>query len=164
LEIKMSNVPNIYCSAWQDGEEIPVEYTAPKSPNLNLPGDQQPANKQPDFKFTNLPAGTRAIALVVHDILDGEPVDGVRPGWTHYTAIYSPEGELLSEGETDDEPGWTGPYPEVSGEYHCTAYFLSTKFEETGYSRSKIIEVFGDHGLGSANMVGKYTNPLSKQK
>ena len=158
----MSNAPEIHCSAWQDGEDIPIEYSAPKGPNLDLPGDQQPENKIPDFKFTNLPAGTRAIALVVHDVLDGEPVQGIKPGWTHYTAVFSPEGALLSEGATgEDEPGWIGPYPEVSGEYHCTAYFLSNEFVESGYSRSKIIEVFGDHGLGSANMVGKYTNPGS---
>ena len=161
----MNNVPKIYCIAWEDGDKIPVEYTAPKSPNLDLPGDRQPENRKPDFKFTDLPVGTRAIALVVHDVLDGEPVAGIRPGWTHYTAIYSPEGNVLTEGATDeDEPGWTGPYPEVSGEYHCTAYALSTKFEKTDYSRSKIIEVFRDHGLESANMVGKYTNPLSKLK
>jgi phosphatidylethanolamine-binding protein (PEBP) family uncharacterized protein len=161
----MSDAPEICCSAWQDGETIPVEYTAPKSPNLDLPTDRQPENRKPDFRFSNIPAGTRAIALVVHDVLDGEPVDGVRPGWTHYTAIYSPDGNLLTEGATnEDEPGWIGPYPELSGEYHCTAYFLGCEFTEPDYSRSKIIEIFENHGLESANMVGKYTNPLSMKK
>jgi len=156
----MSNTPEIHSNAWQDGEIIPVEYTAPIAPNLDLPGSQQPENRKPDFTFTNIPPGTRTIALVVHDVLDGDPVDGVRPGWTHYTAIFNQEGKLLTEGTTsEDEPGWVGPYPEKCGEYHCTAYFLSRQFTGQEITRSKILEEFGKHGSGSANIIGKYTNP-----
>lgn len=162
---KMNTNPEIHCDAWKDGEEIPIEYTAPKEPNIQAPGGQQPENRIPNFTFANVPDGTQAIALVVHDVLDGEPVEGARPGWTHYIAIMSPEGRLLKEGTTDeDETGWVGPYPERSGEYHCTAYFLSDEFPEIEITRTNILKLFGSHGLGSVNMVGKYTNPRSISK
>jgi len=161
----MTAAPEIHCDGWNDGADIPIEYTAPKDDNVQPAKDPQPKNKQPKFTFTNVPEGTRSIAFVVHDVLEGEPVDGVRPGWTHYTAILSPDGEIQVEGETSEpEPGWVGPYPLDSGEYHCTAYFLSDEFPAGQIDRAKILQVFDVFGLGSANMVGKYTNPLSSSK
>ncbi len=159
----MDKRPKIQCDAWKDGGEIPIEYTAPQDDNIQPPGAPQPENKRPNFTFTNVPEGTQAIALVVHDILYGDPVDGVIPGWTHYTAIMSPEGSILKEGTADeDKTGWLGPYPTDCGVYHCTAYFLSKEFSELKFTRSNILEAFESDGLGSANMVANYTNPLSK--
>ena len=102
------------------------------------------------------------IALVVHDVLEGEPVDGIRPGWTHYTALLSPQGDLLREGCTDeDQPGWVGPYPVERGEYHCTGYFLGRDIAEKNFTRGAILKAFEKYGLGSVNIIGKYTNPKS---
>ena len=141
---------------------MPIEYTVSKETNIQPPESPQPQNRNPVFTFTNVPEGTQAIALVVHDVLEGEPVNGERPGWTHYTALFSPAGLLLEEGETSEtEKGWVGPYPEVNGEYHCTAYFLSESFTDPDFSRADILKKYQSHGLGKANMVGKFTNPLS---
>ncbi len=64
---------------------------------------------------------------------------------------------MLEEGKI----GWLGPYPENQGEYHCTAYFLDAPFPDTEINRSTILEVYKIHGIDTANMVGKYVNPLS---
>ena len=158
----MNISPEIRCNAWEDGGDIPIEYSAPKESNIQPPGGRQPENRKPGFSFVNVPVGTLTIALVVHDILDGDPVNGVKPGWTHYTAIFSPEGEILEAGIADEnETGWVGPYPVDRGEYHCTAYFLGSNFTKEKFTRACILEAFRIHGLGSANMVGKYTNPQS---
>ena len=158
----MTKTPDILCDGWNDGETVPIEYTAPKEANIQPPDAPQPENRKPTFTFTNVPADTQIIALVVHDVLEGEPVNGERPGWTHYTALFSPEGLLLEEGETSEsEKGWVGPYPEIKGEYHCTAYFLSESFSGSDFSRTDILKKYDRHGLGKANLVGKYTNPLA---
>ncbi|MGB5709199.1 MAG: YbhB/YbcL family Raf kinase inhibitor-like protein [Arenicellales bacterium] len=159
----MSKAPGIQCDGWKDGGDIPIVYTAAKEANIQPTGRLRPENRQPNFTFSNIPIGTHIIALVVHDVLDGEPVDGIRPGWTHYTALLTPEGDLLEEGETSEtEKGWVGPYPVDSGEYHCTAYFLKEGFSLIPITRANILEMFQYYGLGTANMVGKYTNPLSE--
>ena len=158
----MNKAPEIQCDGWNDGETVPIAYTAPREANIQPPGNPQPENKRPEFTFSHVPAGTRSIALVVHDVLDGEPINGERPGWTHYTALFSPEGLLLEEGDTSEtEKGWVGPYPEDSGEYHCTAFFLSKRFTEGSFSRAEILNEYDRHGLAQANIIGKYTNPLS---
>lgn len=159
----MSDDPILLCDAWEDQGDIPVAFTAPIEPNIQPPSEAQPENRKPVFSFRNAPSGTRMIALVVHDVLDGEPVNGERSGWTHYTALYSPDGTLLDEGKTSEEKkGWVGPYPEQRGEYHCTAYFLSEPLPGGGFSRDTILAKFDTHGLGSANIVGNYRNPQSK--
>ncbi len=159
----MDKKPCVLCDGWRDGENIPIVYSAPIAPNIPPPGYDPPENKKPEFQFINIPANTQMIALVVHDILDGEPVDGKRPGWTHYTALYSPTGILIEEGETsEDGKGWVGPYPEEEGEYHTTAYFLSEPLSNSKFNRSKILRHFTQYGLGSANLVGKYKNPFTE--
>ncbi|MDH3695483.1 MAG: hypothetical protein OER96_13035 [Gammaproteobacteria bacterium] len=155
--------PALHCDGWKDGENIPVAYTAPVAPNIPPPGKPQPENKKPEFSFSNVPAETQMIALVVHDVLDGEPVDGERPGWTHYTALYLPDGSLVEEGESSEETkGWVGPYPDDCGEYHCTAYFLSQPIVGKTITRAEILKQYKSLGLGLANIVGKYTNPLGQ--
>lgn len=166
-------VPGISCDGWVDGGEIPIEYTAPRGANVQKEGDPQPQNIRPNFTFTNIPEGTKQIALVIHDILDGDPDQetGKRPGWTHWTAIADKGGKVIREGEMNagqkedqaGEIGYVGPYPEGSGEYHCTAYFLNKEFpSEMRLTRANILALFEQNGLGSANMVGRYTNPKSK--
>jgi|GEM_PF-5570704 len=160
----MTNAPKIHCDAWEDGKEIPIEYTAPRGANIQPPASTQPENRQPHFTFTNIPEGTKAIALVVHDVLDGdEDEDGNRPGWTHWTALVSESGEVLKNGKTDTgTDGWVGPYPAQNGQYHCTAYFLSETFPDIELTRANILEVFENTGLGFANMIGTYINPQAK--
>ena len=161
----MNKPPKIRCDAWKDGELIPTSYTANKEPNIQPPGSPQPENRVPGFTFSNLPADTKSIALVVHDVLDGDPVDGVRPGWTHYTALYSRDGELQQEGLTSEEDnGWVGPYPDVAGEYHATAYFLNTQLSSDKLSRRDILDAFKHCGVGTANMIGRYVNPNSQKR
>ncbi len=158
----MNQSPRLHCSGWRDGETIPISYTAPIDPNLQPKDMPQPKNEKPDFSFSNVPVDTAIIALVVHDVLDGEPVNGVRPGWTHYTALYSPDGSLIEEGQTsEDTNGWIGPYPEQSGEYHCTAYFLSQTMTGKIITRAQILNLYNSSGLGLANIVGHYANPRS---
>jgi phosphatidylethanolamine-binding protein (PEBP) family uncharacterized protein len=158
----MTKLPEIRCSAWQDGGIIPIEYTAPREPNIQSHKGRQPENRLPEFSLINIPVATVAIALVVHDVLDGEPVSGERPGWTHYTAMLSPDGKIIKEGYSDEEQaGWVGPYPADHGEYHCTVYFLDSELDKENFTRACILEAFSVHGLGSANMVGKYTKPPS---
>ena len=161
----MTKAPGILCDGWKDGEMVPIAYTASREANIQPSFQPQPENRKPSFTFTDVPAGTENIALVVHDVLEGEPVNGERPGWTHYTALFSPEGLLLEEGKTSEsEKGWVGPYPEGSGEYHCTAYFLSESVSDSDFSRSTILGKYDRYGLGKANLVGKYTNPLSNNQ
>ncbi len=158
----MTKLPEIRCSAWQDGGMIPIEYTAPKESNIQSHKGRQPENRMPEFSLINIPVATVAIALVVHDVLDGEPVGGERPGWTHYTALLSSDGKVIREGISDEgQAGWVGPYPEDQGEYHCTAYFIDSALDTENLTRAHILEAFRVHGLGSANTVGKYSNPLS---
>ena len=161
----MTKAPSIICDGWGNEEQIPIVYTAPIEPNIQPPGEPQPENRKPYFTFSNVPVDTVSIALVVHDILDGDLINGEKAGWTHYTALFSPQGLLLQEGGTsEDRIGWVGPYPEEKGEYHCTAYFLSEQLSAPSFTRADILKFYGSNGLGIANMIGKYTNPLSVEK
>lgn len=123
-------------------------------------------NVSPELRWSGVPEGTEAFAVVVHDP-DAPLVDG----FTHWVAYGIPaDAEGLEEGEDSvthgansaGENGYMGPAPpEGHGDHHYYfwVYALDTDLDlDPGLSRRELIDAIEDHVIEQARFVGIYKN------
>ncbi len=114
--------------AFENGQVIPDAFT------FSLSGQCSGANQSPPLVFAQVPAGTRSLAVTVHDP-DGND-------WLHWKAWNIAAGvtalpanasatQPLTQGRNDfDAPGYGGPCPPTPNHrYVFTVYALNTTFE-----------------------------------
>jgi Raf kinase inhibitor-like YbhB/YbcL family protein len=138
-------------AAFADGQQVPVRYTCD--------GD----NVSPPLSWQNLPAGTRAVALVVDD------PDAPRGTFVHWVLLDLPAGTTsLSEGavpagavQANNSAGkaaYTGPCP-PSGTHHYrfTVHALSepTRLRD-GAKLDQALQAIATSGIARGRLVGTY--------
>jgi Raf kinase inhibitor-like YbhB/YbcL family protein len=139
--------------AFDQGGIIPTKYT----------GEGQDVS--PALNWSDLPEGTREIALVCDD------PDAPRPEpWVHWV-LYKipadstglPEGgtEGALEGENDfGRRGYGGPMPPVGHgvhHYHFKVYALDAELERAaGLTKDQLLEAMEGHVLDEGKLVGTY--------
>lgn len=128
-------------------------------------------NRPPRLAWSNLPAGTVELALIVDD------PDAPRPEpWVHDVLYNIPTDatpeEMVLRGATADsarrftagvnswgESGWGGPYPPPGAphRYVFTLYALDVVLElEPGATKERLLEAMQGHILGTATLTGTY--------
>lgn len=151
-------------SAFGNHATVPLEYTAY--------GD----NVSPQITWSDLPEGTRQLALVMDDPIAPTPEPFVH--WVVYNIPASadelPEG--MSTEPRVEEPqslagtvngvngtgraGYFGPRPPADGElheYHIRVYALDEELElETGLGRDELMEAIDGHIIGNGMLMGHY--------
>ena len=151
---------SVTSTAFENNTAIPERYT----------GDG--ANVSPPLKWTNLPEGTKELALIADD------PDAPRPEpWVHWV-IYKipptvsglPEGVEKTEKpgidgavqgqNTAGEIGYQGPAPPAGhGEhhYHFKLYALDTELDlGPGADKQAVLGKIEDHVLARGELVGTY--------
>jgi Raf kinase inhibitor-like YbhB/YbcL family protein len=144
-------------TAFKNGEYIPEKYTCDGE------------NLSPPLEWSNLPEGTRSIAIIcddpdaprgtwVHWILFDIPVDstGLKEGVRPVATLPNVGTHGLNDfGET----GYGGPCP-PSGRAHryfFKLYALDYKLELKAAVSKKVVErAMKNHALGEAQLMGKY--------
>lgn len=152
--------PALASSAFADGQPIPAKHTC------------DGADVSPPLAWSGLPAGTRTVALVVHDPDAPDPA-APRMDWVHWvlwdvtaSAAGLPEGGPLPagtrQGTTDfGKPGWGGPCPPAGRHrYFFELWALDAVLGDLGAGRRADLEAAAKgHVLGKATLVGTYAHP-----
>ncbi|MDP4008325.1 MAG: hypothetical protein Q8P68_03990 [Candidatus Peregrinibacteria bacterium] len=159
-------------TAWENGGEIPQEYTARLGSN-DFDGVE---NIFPGITITGVPEQTRALIYLVYDSEDSD-------NWCHYAAVGRGEDTTIPEGAISErisalgikeqtnqakEVGWTGPYTASKGEYHMLVIAVNLTPEQAiervaEWTKDNVLALCEEDGveIDRAEIVGKYTNPKS---
>lgn len=161
---EMADTITVGSSAFEHHGTVPLAYTAY--------GD----NKAPQITWSNLPAGTVQLALVMDD-----PVAPTPEPFVHWVAYNIPANAAeLPEGLTKDaevsgvaglegmingvngirQTGYFGPRPPVDGKlhaYHFRIYALDTALNlPAGLNKQQLLEAIIGHVLGTGMLMGHY--------
>jgi Raf kinase inhibitor-like YbhB/YbcL family protein len=143
-------------TAFTNGNKVPKQYTA------------DGANSSPPIWWTNIPNGSKSIALICDD------PDAPKGTWTHWV-IYNipaketglgagyPTGADLPNGAKQgtnsfQRTGWGGPDPPAGKPHHYvfTVYALNTTFNTAGMTAEQLRSTMNNHILGQGQLTGTY--------
>jgi Raf kinase inhibitor-like YbhB/YbcL family protein len=143
----------ITSSAFDDGGMIPKKFTC------------DGGNMNPELLVQNVPAGTRSLALIVHD-----PDAAMPGGFTHWTVWnIKPETAMIKEesippgsveGANDAKRiGYMGPCPSpgVPHHYHFQLYALDTTIDIPENAHVTVLRnAIEKHIIANAELIGLY--------
>jgi len=149
-------VMHLTSSAFHDGGEIPTKYTC------------EGADISPPLAWSDVPATTRSIALIVDDPDAPDPA-APKMTWVHWVVVdLPPETRALAENVRRLEHGrfgvndwnrasWGGPCPPIGRHrYLFKLYALDRVIELAHPSKRQLEEAMAGHILGTATLVGTY--------
>jgi Raf kinase inhibitor-like YbhB/YbcL family protein len=145
---------------FKDGDLIPIAYTG------------EGEDLSPPLQWSNPPAGTKSLALIVEDP-DAPDPQNPRMTWSHWVVYNIPPGtQGLPEGANPDvlpagarqgmndwnRQGYGGPMPPVGRHrYYFRLYALDTVLPDLGRtSRLDLLDAMDGHILGEAELIGLY--------
>jgi hypothetical protein len=155
-------------SAFKNNGTIPEKYS------FNAMGCTG-QNVSPPLEWKNVPAGTKSLALMVHD-----PDAPTGSGWWHWvvynipadatslpegvTAATLPKGAM--EGNTDfGKPGWGGPCPPPgSGKHHYQFSLFALKIDKIEVPPGASPAMIGFNAKANAIATAKLTGLFSRAK
>jgi len=149
METIVSTDIQVSSPAFGNLEEIPEKYTC-DADNIN-----------PPLIISNLPSGTRSLALIMDD------PDAIRGTFVHWLAWNIPPTESIPEGlskategtNSSEKKGYMGPCP-PSGthHYHFKVYALDQTLSlEAGAVEEMLTAAMEHHILGTGVLIGLYT-------
>ena len=150
-------------AAFDDGQPMPAKYTADGE------------DVSPPLSWTDLPEGTKELALImddsdakgwVHWVIYKIPADakGLDEGIPRTEALSAPAGALQGKNSWPDKSGekgnigYRGPSP-PSGvhHYHFKAYALDAKLDvKPRLTRDELFKAMAGHILATGELVGTY--------
>ena len=149
-------------NVFKNGGTIPVDYTA------------YGKNISPDLHWTNLPAGTKSVVVVMEDPIARSP----KPAVHWLVANVSPDAAGLPlniapnstpkagqmGGNLLGEMAYFGPKPPADGldhEYHYQVFALGKKLSlPVGYNRVALLDAMAGNVLARGELVGKFERKL----
>lgn len=153
--------------AFEDGKEIPARFTC------------DGGNNSPSLTWTDPPAGTKSLALVVTDIDAPDPKAPLRP-WTHWVVYaIAPEARALDEGASHKLPpgarsgrndwktaDYGGPCPSIGQHrYVFELYALGLPPSNLGSPSQQALRArVGSNVLGKAKLTGLYARKPAAAK
>lgn len=156
---------NLASPAFTNGGSIPARYTC------------EGTNVSPPLAWSNIPAGTRSLVLIVDDPDAPDPKAPLRV-WVHWV-LYNlpPESEGLVEDVAPDElptgtrqglndwkrTGYGGPCPPIGRHrYFHKLYALDVELAEpSSATKSALEQAMEGHVLGQAELMGTYERHLA---
>lgn len=144
--------------AFSNGERVPRKYTC-EGPNIS-----------PPLRFSNIPDGTRSLALLVED------PDAPAQPWVHWLVFNIPadasgfDENAIAPGSTQglcngNTFGYEGPCPpETEHQYLFKLYALDIKLDIPDASDRKVVlrEMQG-HILAEATLTGRYPKAIRRE-
>ncbi|MCP3136499.1 YbhB/YbcL family Raf kinase inhibitor-like protein [Pyxidicoccus xibeiensis] len=153
--------PLVLTSArFKDGDLIPIAYTG------------EGEDLSPPLQWSNLPAGTKSLALIVEDP-DAPDPKNPQMTWSHWVLYNIPvSAQSLTEGANADtlppgtkqgvndfkRQGYGGPMPPVgTHRYFFRLYALDTVLPDLDRpTRLDLLDAMDGHILGEAELIGLY--------
>lgn len=146
--------------AFEDQGAIPTRYTCDGA-DVSLP-----------LQWSGLPAGTKALALIVDDP-DAPDPNAPKMTWVHWVLYDIPPGTNgLPEAVTPSElptgtregtnswkrTGYGGPCPPIGRHrYFCKLYALDTQLPDLGHPNAgRLQQAIEGHVIGEAQLMGTY--------
>lgn len=141
--------------SFANGESIPAQFTCT--------GD----NLSPELNWTEPPAGTQSLALIVDD------PDAPSGTWVHWVLYnlpaqarglaegYTPESGATAGKNSSGRSSYAGPCP-PSGQhrYYFKLYALNTILEaDASLDKSGLLKLMEGHILGEGQLMGVYQKP-----
>jgi len=149
-------VMQLTSSAFRDGGEIPTKYTC------------EGADISPPLAWSEVPATTRSLALIVDDPDAPDPA-APKMTWVHWVLVdLPPETRALAENVRQLDHGrigvndwkrtsWGGPCPPIGRHrYLFKLYALDRVIELAHPSKRQLEEAMAGHILGTATLMGTY--------
>jgi len=147
-------------SAFSAGDEIPAEYTCDGK------------NISPELKWTDIPKGTRSLALIIDDPDAPDPL-APKMTWVHWVLYNIPTSTThLSEAVSDNElpegtqqgindwkrTGYDGPCPPIARHrYFHKLFALDTVIEDLDKpTKAQLEAAMQGHILAQAELKGTY--------
>lgn len=142
-------------TAFSDGNEIPTRYT------------QDGSDVSPPLTWSDVPPGTKSLALIVDDP-DAPDPEAPKRTWVHWVvANLPPENTALEEGakETGGTIGlndwnrerWNGPLPPKGRHrYMFKLYALDERLELPKVTKKEVERAMKGHVLAEATLTGTY--------
>ena len=145
-------------NVFKAGGTIPVDYSA------------YGKNLSPDLHWTNLPAGTQSVVVIMEDPIARAPkpavhwlVAGIAPDAAGLPLNVAPKGARMG-GNILGEMAYFGPKPPADGldhEYHYQVFALSKKLNlPVGYNRVALLDAMAGNVLARGELVGKFERKL----
>ncbi|QSQ20962.1 YbhB/YbcL family Raf kinase inhibitor-like protein [Pyxidicoccus parkwayensis] len=145
---------------FKDGDIIPIAYTG------------EGEDLSPPLQWSNPPAGTKSLALIVEDP-DAPDPQNPQMTWSHWVVYNIPPGvQALPEGANPDvlpagarqgmndwnRQGYGGPMPPVGRHrYYFRLYALDIVLPDLGRpTRKDLLAAMKGHILGEAELIGLY--------
>ena len=146
----------ITSSAFSEGSGIPAQFTC------------EGADRSPPLTWSGVPAGTRALALIVDDPDAPDPEAPTTP-WVHWV-VYDIPGTATGLGEgalpdgarvgTNDwqRPDWGGPCPPIGRHrYFFRLYALDAPLGDLAQpTKLALLQAVQGHVLAEAKLMGTY--------
>ena len=145
-------------TAFAAGESIPAKYTC------------QGSDSSPPLQWSEVPAGTKSLALIVDDPDAPDPAAPKRV-WVHWVVYDLPTATLslaeatkaLPAGARDGKNDWGktgygGPCPPIGRHrYFHRLYALDTVLGDRGpLTKAELLKAIEGHVLGTTELVGTY--------
>ena len=149
-------------NVFKEGGTIPVDYTAYGN------------NLSPDLHWTNLPAGTQSVVVIMEDPIARAPkpavhwlVANIAPDAAglplNVQPNSKPKGGQMG-GNILGEMAYFGPKPPADGldhEYHFQVFALKKKLDlPMGYNRVALLDAMAGNVLARGELVGKFERKL----
>ncbi|MGE0402368.1 MAG: YbhB/YbcL family Raf kinase inhibitor-like protein [Kofleriaceae bacterium] len=142
--------------AFRDGDEIPQKYTS------------DGANISPPLAWTDVPPGTRSLALIVDDP-DAPDPDAPATTWVHWVVFDMPPSRknlhedvgALPDGHVGindwKRAAWGGPSPPIGRHrYFFKLYALDRTLELSRPTKAELERAMAGHILADATLIGTY--------
>ena len=160
----------LWSPAFADGADLPQRYSGNIASNPNCVG----TNVSPALAWTNVPPGTRSIALLVHD-QEGRNGTGV-VHWIAYgispsvsgfaeNEVSAPSSKYVGGKSTQGLANYMGPCPGPNtGHHHYLYTAIATDLEPTalppGLTWPEVQErLAGGHAKGASSIVLRFGRP-----
>jgi Raf kinase inhibitor-like YbhB/YbcL family protein len=158
----------ISSKSFKDGERLATKMAGNNKQNPNCVGD----NVSPELSWTNLPAGTKSLALLMFDP-EGRPPGGV----SHWVAYgIAPTVTGFAEGEASKQtdkyvggkslmnlPHYFGPCTPPGPLHHYTFTLMATDLEpnalQPGLTRDEVIKALDGKVKQATGIIGIFSKP-----
>jgi Raf kinase inhibitor-like YbhB/YbcL family protein len=162
------NVFTISSKSFKDGERLPTKMAGNNKSNANCVGE----NVSPELSWSNLPAGTKSLALLMFDP-EGRPPGGV----SHWVAYgIAPTVTGFAEGEASKQtekyvggkslmglPHYFGPCTPPGPQHHYTFTLMATDLEpnalQPGLTRDEVIKALDGKVKQATGIIGIFSKP-----
>ena len=145
---------SVTSTAFTDGGMIPSKYTC------------EGTETSPAIKVTDIPAGTKSLALIVHD-----PDAAAPGGFTHWVLWNLDISGVIPENFKSGDQGFNGSNktgykgmcpPTGTHHYHFKVYALDTRLDlDKSSNKAALEKAMEGHILGEGEIVGLYAKSKS---